>query len=272
MWVMLMNLYRRYTSILVGNKQITSDDLDIEFDIPFTKSKEQDIGEVVVYNLSEDTINDIKEHNNINISAGYKDANNVATIFTGVVKKVIPEWSGANKAVTLLLADGGFQWARSSLKRTYPKGSSASFIMRDLVNQMGQKPALIAPVNDIVYENGFIINGLQREELQRIVDETGSTMRNEAGFVYINDGAAIHETGFRLNSDTGLIGVPTEEVETLKDGKTKVTYYNVTMLLNPLIKKGSKLKIESYSVHGEFVVESGRHTKDFNTEAKVRRV
>lgn len=271
-WWKQKMLFDRYIEVLVGNKKITSDDLEINLDIPFTEGKEQDIAEVVIYNLSESTINDIREHKNINIMAGYRKQNNVANIFTGVVKTVVVNWVGRDKETTLLLADGGYQWASSRLKKSYPKGSKASNIMRDIINLMGFKPAQVAPKEDKIYPDGFIVNGLKKDELNRLIKETQSTMVTEKGFVYINSGESITETGFILNADTGLVGSPTLETDNDDEGKKKPDTYNVTMLLNPLIVKGSKLKVESHALTGEVQVIEGKHDKDFNTVVKVRRV
>ena len=263
--------FNRFTRVLLGNKEITSDMLDIEFDISFVDSKEQDIGELVIYNLSNSTLNDIKDaQKNVSIMAGYKEQNNIANIFTGTVKSISTEWVGVDKETTFILADGNYPWSGSKLNKQYPKGTKASYIMRDLINLMGMKPALIEPTDDITYDKGLIVRANKPTALAQVVSETKSVMRQEKGFVYINSGGSIFKTGFILNPETGLIGSPEDVTQIDKDGNAKERLYKITMLLNPLIVKGSQLKVESQALNSYVIVKEVKHTRDFNTEATVR--
>lgn len=87
------------------------------------------------------------------------------------------------------------------------------------------------------------------------------------GRIFIRDENKGTETGFLLNSDTGLISSP-EKVEEEKDGQ-KIIKYKVQSLLNHKIGVDSLIKIESKTINGNYRVESGVHTGDFITEMIV---
>ena len=66
-------------TVKCGNVTIKSDNLDIEFTVPFDDDMEANEAEIIVYNLSAATINNLKIKSGISIEAGYK--NDTGVIF-----------------------------------------------------------------------------------------------------------------------------------------------------------------------------------------------
>ena len=62
---------------------ISSDDLDVEFTVPFDDDLEPNEAKITIYNLSDDTINRFEKDKEISIEAGYGDDTGV--IFRGYV-------------------------------------------------------------------------------------------------------------------------------------------------------------------------------------------
>ncbi|MDO5650126.1 MAG: hypothetical protein Q4G11_05930, partial [Gallicola sp.] len=90
----------RDIEILAGQKKFKSlgdNALEIEFDIPFSDKEEPDVSEITIYNLSDDTIANIKRDGYILVNAGYKELNNKGNILTGEIEDVETKWQGVDK-------------------------------------------------------------------------------------------------------------------------------------------------------------------------------
>lgn len=103
--------------------------------------------------------------------------------------------------------------------------------------------------------------------MRQIVAETGSKFHISHGKILIRPWDAGTQTGFMLNSDTGLIESP-QPFEEERDGQI-IKGYNVRMLLNHRVTVDSILKLESKTANGIFRVKKGVHTGDFITEVEV---
>lgn len=278
----------RDIEVLAGQKRFanTGDNaLEIEFEIPFSDKKEPDVSEVTIYNLSDETINDIKRDGYIYVNAGYVGLDNKGNILTGEIEHVDTTWQNLDKLTKITVSDGGKMWRTAELNKTYAEGTMASFIMRDLLNVMGYEIVVIEPKDDISYPLGRTITGSASKALTQLIADTNSKF-------FVNKNRAVvraqdigYVTGFVLNADTGLIGTPTlnkdesgdktSDVDRKKSKKknkeTKKTW-TVVSLLNPRLETDSVIKVESKVLNGTFRVVSGKHTKDFNTEMIVEEV
>ena len=73
----------RDIEVLAGGKRFESlgeNGLTISFDINFSDGKEPDVSEVTIYNLSDDSINQIKKDGYCIVNAGYKKLGNKGNI------------------------------------------------------------------------------------------------------------------------------------------------------------------------------------------------
>lgn len=274
--------------VLAGQKKFTNigeNALEIEFDVSFNDKKEPDVSTVTIYNLSDDTINDIKKDGCLYLNVGYKALGNKANILTGEIEDIETTWQGLDKMTKITVGDGSKSWRKAELNKTYANGTKASVIMTDLANIMGYEIVEINPKNDITYKLGKTIKGSASKSLTQLVKDTESKMFINKNRIVIRDQKKGYTTGFVLNADTGLVGLPTlnknesgdknsdvaKEKDKKKNKKTKKTW-KVTCLLNPKIETDSVIKIESKVLNGTFRVISGKHTKDFNTELEVEEI
>lgn len=275
----------RQIEVLAGQKKFTNigeNALEIEFDVSFNDKKEPDVSTVTIYNLSDNTINDIKKDGYLFLNVGYKDEGNIANILTGEIEDIETTWSGLDKVTKITVSDGAKKWRKAELNKTYKEGTKASQVMQDLANVMGYEVVEINPKNDIVYKLGKTIRGSASKSLAQLVDDSESKMFINKNRLVIRDQKKGYQTGFVLNADTGLIGLPTlnkdesgdktddvaKEKDKKKNKETKKTW-KVTCLLNPKIETDSVIKIECKALNGIFRVISGKHTKDFDTELEV---
>ena len=261
----MMRFWIREVNLKAGDKEFTGDKFEIDFRVPFSTKEEPDISEIRIYNLSDSTIESIGAKAYVILNAGYKG--DVGNILSGKIENISTEWQGVDKITTLKVSDGGFEWRNATVNKTYQAGTKASYIMADLTSILGLEVGEISPKNDIEYKLGKSISGRVEWALKRLVKDTESKMYINKGRIFIRDENKGTETGFLLNSDTGLISSP-EKVEEEKDGQ-KVIKYKVQSLLNHRISTDSLIQIESKTINGNYRVESGVHTGDFITEMIV---
>lgn len=275
----------RDIDVLAGGKKFQSlgdNALEIEFDISFNDKEEPDVSEVTIYNLSEDSINEIKKQGYCIVNAGYREMGNKACIVTGDIEDVVTDWQGLDKVTKIKVSDGGKEWRKAKLYATYGEGVKASTIMRDLCGVLGYEIVEISPKDDITYKLGKTIKGYCSENLKKLAKDTKSKMYINKKRITIRDERKGDDIGFLLTAETGLVGNPTLNKDDSEDktdlrGDEKVKKPNteerkswkVTCLLNAKIETDSIIKIESKTCSGTFRVVSGKHTREFNTELVV---
>ena len=116
-----------------GNVTIKSSELDIEFTVPFDDDMEANEAEIIVYNLSETTINNLKCKSSISIEAGYK--NDTGVIFKGFISKVSTRHDGADKITTIKCLDDVTKKSVENL--SFAKNTKASYILKTLIDKTG---------------------------------------------------------------------------------------------------------------------------------------
>ena len=275
----------RDIDVFAGGKKFQSlgeNALEIDFDIPFNDKEEPDVSEVTIYNLSEDSINEIKKQGYCIVNAGYREMGNKACVVSGDIEDVTTDWEGLDKVTNIKVSDGGKEWRQAKLNKTYAEGTKASLIMQDLCGILGYEVVEIKPKEDITYKLGKTIKGYCSDNLKRLVKDTKSKMYINKKRITIRDEKKGNDIGFLLNAETGLVGNPTlnkddsedktdlrESEKEKKKNKEEKKTWKVTCLLNAKIETDSIIKIESKTCNGQFRVVSGKHTKDFNTELVV---
>lgn len=261
----------RDIEVLAGGKKFESlgdNALNIDFDISFGDSKEPDVSEVTIYNLSDDSINQIKKDGYCLVNAGYKSLGNKGNILSGDIEEVNTSWQGLDKLTKIKVSDGGKSWRKSWISKTYKENTKASLIMRDIVNVMGYEIVEIKPKKDKVYKLGKAINGYCSDILKMLVKDTDSKMFVNKNRITIREEEKGFETGFVLSPESGLVGSPTINRDNTGDKKEKITW-EVRSLLNPKIETDSLIMIKSKVLDGKFRVIKGKHTKDFETVITV---
>lgn len=275
----------RDIEVLAGGKKFESlgeNGLSIDFDINFSDGKEPDVSEVTIYNLSDDSINQIKKDGYCIVNAGYKKLGNKGNILSGDIEEVTTTWQGLDKETKIKVTDGGKKRRKAKISKTYKEGTKASLIMRDVINVMGYEIVELKPKKDKVYKLGKTVNGFCSEVLKMLVKDTESKMFVNKNRITIRDQEKGFETGFVLSPESGLVGSPSlnrdntgdkaPDVSTdkaKKENKEEKKTWEVRSLLNPKIETDSIIMIKSKVLDGKFRVIKGKHTKDFETVITV---
>jgi|GEM_PF-410111 len=264
-------LYHHTVTIKIGDITIDNEELDCEFDIPFDDDTEADEAEIIVYNISDTTIQNIKRDAQISVTAGYGDDTGI--IFSGIISKVRSYYSGNDRVTEIYAIDQAVLKERELKSKSYAKGTKASKILQDLISQVGIPVAVFAPKRDHTYKDKSTVDGGLMENIRKYAKVCGVSAYICKGQIYVRhilDGDGLD---FTLSSDTGLLSLSEfEEEQTAEDFKDTVKGYEMTMLLQHRITTASLIHVQSRNVTGVYRVREGRHTydgTDFLTKVKA---
>ncbi len=264
-------LYGHTVIIQTGNVTINLNELDCEFDIPFDDNTEADEAEIIVYNLSDLTIQNIKKGNPITVTAGY--GNDTGVIFSGIISKPRSYYTGEDRVTEIHAIDKPELEERDLKSISYAGGTPASRILQDLVGMTGMPVAVFAPKRDYVYKDKATVGGGLMENIRRYAAVCGVSAYICKGQIYVRhilDGDGLD---FTLSSDTGLLELSEfEEEQTAEDFKDTVHGYEMTMLLQHRITTASLINLQSRNVSGVYRVREGSHAYDgtnFVTKVKA---
>lgn len=241
-----------------GNVTIKSENLDIEFTVPFDDDMEANEAEIIVYNLSSATINKLKIKSSISIEAGYK--NDTGVIFKGFVNKVTTRYDGADKITTIKCLDDITK--RTVENVSFAKNTKASYILKTLIDKTGIPVAVFKMRRDFTYKNEQTVDGDLMENIKKYAQVCGVSVYVNKGKIYARHIKVGDNINFTVQSSTGMIGSPEpyEEEVTAEDFKETIKGYNVTMLLQHRMTTAAIVNLSSEIVKGKFRVRSGTHT------------
>ena len=244
-------LFRRNIIVQTGNVSINSDDLDLEFDVEFDDDTEANESEIILYNLSDTTIQNIKKGEKVTLTAGYKEDTGI--ILSGFISHVKTVFDDLDKVTTVKVIDSVDRIERKIENLAYAKGSKASTILNDLLTKVGLPVAKFSIKRDYVYKDGLTVNAGLMETIKKQAQVCGVSTYISKGQIYVQAISEGEDVNFTI------------EVDTVKG-------YEVTMLLQHRISTGSILNIKSKNVNGKYRVREGRHSYDgsnFLTKVKA---
>lgn len=264
-------LYSHTVMIQTGDITIDNEELDCEFDIPFDDDTEANEAEIIVYNLSDLTIQNIKKDSPITVTAGYGDDTGI--IFSGLISKARSYYSDEDRVTEIHAIDQANLKERDLQNISYAGGTPASRILQDLVGMVGLPVAVFAPKRDHVYKDKATIDGGLMENIRKYAGVCGVSAYICKGQIYVRHILDGDELDFALSADTGLLSLSEfEEEQTAEDFKDTVHGYEITMLLQHRVTTASLINLQARNVSGAFRVREGSHTydgTDFLTKVKA---
>lgn len=264
-------LYGHTILIQTGDVTINSAELDCEFDIPFDDDTEANEAEMIVYNLSDTTIQNIRNDHPIVVTAGY--GSDTGIIFSGIISKVRTYHSDEDRVTEIFAIDRADLKERELQSLSYAGGTPASRILQDLVGMVGLPVAVFAPKRDHIYKDKATIDGGLMENVRKYAAVCGASAYICKGQIYVRHILDGDSLDFILSSDTGLISISEfEEEQTAEDFKDTIHGYEMTMLLQHRITTASLIHLKSRNASGSFRVREGSHTydgTDFLTKVKA---
>ncbi len=254
--------------VMCNGVTIDSNELDLDFRVPFDDDLEPNEAEITVYNLTDSTIKKFLKGKKVTITAGFNGDTGI--VFQGVVDRVKTKQESCDKVTTINCFDDVSEKKIESI--SFAAGTKASTILKKLIGKTGMPIAVMKIKRDHVYKDAVTVDGDLMENIRKYSEVCGVSTYVYKGMIYcrhITDG---DECAFRLNSDTGMIGSPVEfeEEVTAEDFKETVTGYDVEMLLQYRMQVAAIVKLESKVVKGEFRVRSGEHSFTAGGEATTK--
>jgi hypothetical protein len=257
--------------IQTGNVKITNSELDCEFSIPFDDDTEANEAEIIVYNLTNTTINNIKNKAKITVTAGY--GSDTGVIFSGYIAKRSIEYDDCDKVLTVKAVDDINRQEKELTSITYAKGTKSSKILKDLCQKVGLPIATFSVKRDHTYTDEETVDGDLFDNIRRLAKICGVSAYILKGKIYVRPLGSGDNTTFTLSADTGLLDIsPFEETETNEEYNDVIKGYDVEMLLQHKIQTASIITVKSKSANGKFRVRSGEHKydgKELTTTVKV---
>lgn len=234
-----VNLFVKNEQIGRALAQADSDqpDLRIRFKTDQQDAESPDHASIRVYNLSDDTIREIrKEYDSVVLQAGYRNGS-IGTIFQGTIRQFrIGRESNVDSYLDLLVSDGDVGYNFGFMSSTLTAGQN----LGDAVSAAGK--AMGIPIDEANLPNltgaqflrGKVQFGMARSMMRdaaRSVDATWSILAGKIEMIPLT--GYLPGEAVELNSLTGVIGVP----ELTDQG------VHVRTLLNPKLRVGGLVRI-----------------------------
>ncbi|MBS5725083.1 MAG: hypothetical protein KHW59_04785 [Clostridiales bacterium] len=252
-------MFGRRAEIQCGNLTLDSEQFDFEFEVPFDDDTEANECTITIYNLTKNTIDVFRYNSKITITAGYKGDTGV--VFSGYISKVTTKKEGTDKVTTIYALDDMDLQERDIVDVTYAAGTTASYILRDLISRISLPLAVFSVRRDWTYKDETKVDGGLMENIRQYAEVCGISVYINKGKIYarhISEGDNIY---FTVSESSGLIESPEEfeEEVTAEDYKDVIRGYKCKMLLQHRMNTAAVIDLESVNVSGRFRVRSGKH-------------
>lgn len=202
------------------------------------------------------------------LNAGYEG--NVKTLFVGDISDVETGKNGTDIITSIEAGDGEAAFSQARLEKSFAPGTNVGEVLRNIKGALGVESGEEIGVNaSQPFENGLSVTGSAKSTLDYITQKQGLTWSIQNNKLQIlPPDTSTNETAFVLSATSGLIGTPSKIKEKVKSttgtrtGRNSKAGIRCTSLLNPEIKPGRKIIIESFAIEGEFVVTKVTHKGD----------
>lgn len=258
-----MKLFGRYAEINTGGMTLTSEDLDIEFTVPFDSDAEPNESEIKIYNLTDATVNRFKKKQKLVLNAGYKG--DIGVVLSGYISKTKTDRQGVDKVTTIFVLDSQPLNTQKTLNKSYKKNIKASQIIKNLLALL-KVDATVKLVKDKTYAKGYAIDGEILPVVSSLAKDCGSTFFMSKGKAYIKPIHSGEASKFTLNEASGLIGSPAPFED------ESISGYTVTSLLQYRLATANAITLDSLAAKGKFYVYAGKHRwngSEFVTETDL---
>lgn len=245
--------FGRVIEFLTAGMRFSSEQYAIEGTVPFDDDMLPNESEIRIYNLSDQTLARIKRGEVAMVNAGYKG--DVGVILHGWISKVHTQWDGVDKITTIYVLDSEDLSQREVKEAAYARGTSASYIIKDLARVIGMPIAQMEMVKDVRYTEGYTAKGKATDLIAEVAKECETSAFINRGKLYVRNLRRIAGSDlFALSPKTGLIGTPSPFEDEGASG------FEITSQLQYRITTASGIDLTSSAFNGRLYVRRGMHT------------
>ena len=248
------NLYLRRIAVTVSppngsGKRIEG--LRIAFRCEKTSDSSPNTLDLEIYNLSEATRSLFEEEKStVVLEAGYIGDRTFERVFIGNIAKVTHKRSGPDIVTTVEAEDGGNRYRNATLDRGFPPGVKLKSVFDALADSFGLNVGFVEKIPNDQFANGLSITGPVRKALDDLTKKLGMQWSVQDETLQVTKtGKPTDEAAILLNKETGLVDVPSKTDKGVQ----------FSSLLQPRIRPGRRIKIESQAIKGEFTVTKVTH-------------
>lgn len=252
-------------------EDLTTETLRVVFHVTKTLEKEPNTMDLHVFNLSDGSrsLLDAKGMK-IVLEAGYKNddlgTNTRAVIFSGLSRLCDHTHDSEDWDTRIQCGDGETLFQTARMVKSFAPGVSLEDAINTVadtlkVNKGNLKEAIKnggLPFQK--FEHGLPVNGSAYDVFNMLMKTAGYTWSIQQGALQlIKRGDQLVEEAVVLNKDSGLIGSPEH---TAPQKSHKPSYLVAKCLLNPKIRPGCTVRLDSLQVKGDFIVHKVVHSGD----------
>lgn len=275
-----MSRFLRRCRVTVGPSGGEGPQVTDEFRIAFRvrKDRTQDINsaDVSIWGLSEDTRARIQSEGDVClIEAGYDSGIEVlalADVTRVRVRRDLPD------IITMLeCGDGAVALRDAKVSLSFEAGATVERVLNRIADELELEGVRETGVEITgQYAEGVAFSGTAKEALNAVTKKAGLTWSIQDGLLQVLDreqgteGLAVF-----LSPDSGLLASP-ERMEDIEQEteRPRGEGFRVRSLLNPAIRPGDRIELQSRDVDGAFIVDTVEHSgdtraQDWFTEAEV---
>jgi hypothetical protein len=251
--------FGRQIRLYVGNGKtgFECSQLRISFEVTKTIGSEPNPAKIRVYNLNESKRNAIrnKEYNKVILWVGYSE---MRVIYAGDIVKGNIRRDGLDIITEMECGDGANAIIYARVSKTLSAGASDTAIVNETLRDMDGISTGVSDIpNARILPRGKALVGNARDILSQVARNNKADWSVQDGSLLMlpKDKALEADEGFILSKDTGMIGSPEETGDGLK----------VTCLLNPALRIGSMVRVESILKHfnGDYKITELSHSGDY---------
>lgn len=262
-------LFGRVARLQVDTLLIT--DLRITFNVELTSTEDPNKCKVTVTNLSADTRAQLSKlpSAHVVLEAGYTDT--LARLFSGDVRRptgIQHEKSGPDWVTTIECGDGEEAYRAARFTGSFAPGTPVADVARAIAKSFniptGNLDDAMAAGNFRqgiqTFSGGYSARGRASTQFRELMDSLGLESSIQDGKLQVlKPTETLKGKAVLLSKDTGMVGSPSYDSG---EGKKKVTTLKVKSLLQPAIRPGVQLRVESEQVKGAFKVQTVVHAGD----------
>lgn len=252
-------------------EDLTTEDLRVVFHVTKTSEKEPNTMDLRVYNLSDGSrsLTDAKGMK-IVLEAGYKNddlgTNTRAVIFSGLSRLCDHTHDSEDWETRILCGDGETLFQTTRMVKSFAAGARLEDAIKSVadvlkVNKGNLNEALKnggLPFQK--FEYGLPVSGSAVDVFNSLMKTAGYTWSVQQGALQvIKKGDQLVEEAVVLSKDTGLIGSPEHSAP---HKHKKPSFLVAKCLLNPKIRPGCTVRMDSLLVKGDFIVHKVVHSGD----------
>lgn len=253
----MAELFDRRITVEIGEKGkpgILVDGLRVRFKVEQTSDSQANKARIEIYNLSKTNRQAAEKPGNyLVLKAGYGQS--ISRVFEGDIPigGVLTHKQGPDFITTFDAGDGQKAITEKNISLSFAPGTNIKDVFKTLASSFGLADGPQVGIKDETFLNGLSLAGKVSNAMDILTAKQGLRWSVQDGVLQIHPvGKSTGKSAILLSANTGLIESP-------KRGDKKI---EIKSLLQPSIRPGALIAIDTAFLKGEFVCDKVIHEGD----------